>query len=174
MKALEINNAEMVALQIEDAIKSNPEGRYFHRLHLVLLLAKGKKCSEVAELFCEPLRNVQRWAKELNEHGLDSLRDLEHSGRPTRLTSAQIAELKADIKKGPLQLGFTQGFWDGPLLAYHIQTKYAVSMSVRQCQRFFHQIGYSLKRPRPITAGSSAEAREDFKKTSKINVRSKR
>jgi transposase len=172
MKTIEINKAETIALQIEDAIKSNPEGRYFHRLHLVLLLAKGKKCSEVAELFCEPLRNVQRWAKELNEHGLDALKDLDHSGRPTRLTSQQIDELKTDIEKGPLQLGFTQGFWDGPLLAHHIQTKYTVSISVRQCQRFFHQIGYSLKRPQPITAGSSAEAREDFKKTPTINIRS--
>jgi len=30
-------------LQIEDVIKSNSERRYFHHLHLVLLLAKSKK-----------------------------------------------------------------------------------------------------------------------------------
>ena len=163
MKAIEIQNPEMVALQIEDEIRSNPHGRYFHRLHLVLLLTRGIKCSEVAALFGEPLRNIQRWSKELNEHGLDALKDMDRSGRPTRLSSQQLEELRTDIEKGPQQLGFTQGFWDGPLLA---QTKYAVSISVRQCQRFFHRIGYSLMRPQPITAGSSDEVREDFKKTS--------
>ena len=166
MKAIEIQNPEMVALQIEDEIRSNPHGRYFHRLHLVLLLTRGIKCSEVAALFGEPLRNIQRWSKELNEHGLDALKDMDRSGRPTRLSSQQLEELRTDIEKGPQQLGFTQGFWDGPLLAHHIQTKYAVSISVRQCQRFFHRIGYSLMRPQPITAGSSDEVREDFKKTS--------
>lgn len=172
MKAIEIQNAEMVALQIEDEIRSNPQGRYFHRLHLVLLLSKGIKCSEVAELFGEPLRNIQRWAKELNEHGLEALKDLDRSGRPTRLTSLQLDDLKADIEKGPQQLGFTQGFWDGPLLAHHIQEKYEVLISVRQCQRFFHRIGYSLMRPQPITAGSSNEVREDFKKTSSFDFQS--
>jgi transposase len=169
MKAIEIQNAEMIALQIEDEIKSNLQGRYFHRLHLVLLLTRGIKCSEVADLFGEPLRNVQRWAKELNEHGLEALKDLERSGRPTRLTSQQLDELKADIEKGPQQFGFTQSFWDGPLLAHHIQTKYEVLISVRQCQRFFHRMGYSLMRPQPVTAGSSGEAREDFKKTSTVD-----
>lgn len=169
MKAIEIKNAEMVALQIEDEIESNPQGRYFHRLHLVLLLSRGIKCSEVAALYNEPLRNIQRWAKELNEHGLEALKDLDRSGRPTRLTSQQLDELKTDIEKGPLQFGFTQGFWDGPLLSHHIHIKYAVSISVRQCQRFFHRVGYSLLRPQPITARSSDEAREDFKKTSTVN-----
>jgi transposase len=172
MKATEIKNAEMVALQIEDEIKSNPQGRYFHRLHLILLLTKGIKCAEVAKLFGEPLRNIQRWAKEFNEHGLEALKDSDHSGRPTRLTTQQLDELKSDIEKGPQQFGFTQGFWDGPLLSHHIQEKYGLSICVRQCQRFFHRFGYSLKRPQPVTAGSSSEAREDFKKTSAVKRRS--
>lgn len=166
MKPIEIQNAAMVALQIEDEIKSHPQGRYFHRLHVVLLLTRGIKCAEVAKLFGEPLRNIQRWAKEVNEQGLEALKDSDRPGRPTRLTPQQLDELKADIENGPQCFGFTQGFWDGPLLAHHIQTKYGISMSVRQCQRFFHRIGYSLKRPQPVTAGSSSEAREDFKKTS--------
>lgn len=166
MKATEINNAEIVALQIEDEIKSNPQGRYFHRLHLILLLARGIKCTEVAKLFGEPLRNIQRWAKEFNEHGLEALKDSDRSGRPTRLTTQQLDELKSDIEKGPQQFGFTQGFWDGPLLSHHIQEKYGISICVRQCQRFFHRFGYSLTRPQPVTAGSFNEAREDFKKTS--------
>jgi len=166
MKAIEINNAEMVALQIENEIKSSPQGRYFHRLHLILLLARGIKCTEVAKLFGEPLRNVQRWAKEFNELGLEALKDSSRPGRPNRLTAQQLGELRSDIEKGPQQFGFTQGFWDGPLLSHHIQLKYSVSISVRQCQRFFHCFGYSLMRPQPVTAGSSSEAREDFKKTS--------
>jgi transposase len=165
MKASKIKNAEVIAMQIEDEIKSNPHGRYFHRLHLILLVTKGMTSQAVAQLFGEPLRNVQRWVKEFNEIGLESLKDHERSGRPTKLTGHQLNELKTDIEKGPLKFGFTQGFWDGPILAEHIHRKYELSISVRQCQRIFHKFGYSLMRPQPITAGSTKEAREGFKKT---------
>jgi transposase len=165
MKASKIENAEVIAMQIEDEIKSNPQGRYFHRLHLILLVTKGMTSQTVAQLFGEPLRNVQRWVKEFNEKGLESLKDHERPGRPTRLTKHQLGELKADIEKDPLQFGFTQGFWDGPILADHIQRKYELLISVRQCQRIFHKFGYSLMRPQTVTAGSTNEAREGFKKT---------
>ncbi len=101
MKPLKIKNAEIVAEQIRDEIQNSPEGRYFHRLHLVLLVARGMTCNMVAKLFGEPLRTVQRWAKELDEEGVDALKDQERPGRPNRLTGEQLADLKSDIEQGP-------------------------------------------------------------------------
>lgn len=164
LKPLKIKNAEIVAEQIRDEIQSSPEGRYFHRLHLVLLVATGMTCNMVAKLFGEPLRTVQRWAKELDEEGVYALKDQDRAGRPTKLTGEQLAEVKSDIEQGPQAFNFSQGFWDGPLLSHHIEQKYGVILGVRQCQRLFRQLGYALLRPRPKPAGAKPEVRDEFKK----------
>jgi len=165
LRPAKIRNAEIVAAQIEEEISAKPEGRFYHRIHLILLMTQGMTCEAVASLYKRPLRTVQRWVKELNDGGLDALRDESKSGRPTRLNAQQIAELKDDLASGPQRFSFSQGFWDGPLLAHHIETKYGIKLSVRQCQRFFHRLGYTLLRPRTRTEGSTVNAREAFKKT---------
>ncbi|MHB8278290.1 MAG: winged helix-turn-helix domain-containing protein, partial [Candidatus Humimicrobiaceae bacterium] len=72
--------------------------------------------------------------------------------------------IKKDIHKGPQAFGYSQGFWDGPLLSHHIKALYGVTLGVRQCQRFFHKTGYTLQRPQTKPSGSTVEAREAFKK----------
>ena len=165
MRPATIKNAEIVAAQIEDEINAKPEGRFYHRIHLILLMAQGMTCEAVARLYKRPLRTVQRWVKELNDSGLDALRDESRSGRPTRLNANQIAELKDDLAGSPQRFSFSQGFWDGPLLAHHIETKYGIKLSVRQCQRIFRRLGYTLLRPRTRPEGSTVNAKEAFKKT---------
>lgn len=160
-----IKNAEIVAAQIEDEISAKPEGRFYHRIHLMLLMTQGMTCEAVANLYKRPLRTVQRWVKQLNDGGLDALRDGNRSGRPTRLNAKQIAELQGDLAGSPQHFSFSQGFWDGPLLAHHIETKYGIKLSVRQCQRLFRKFGYTLLRPRTRPEGSTVHAREAFKKT---------
>jgi hypothetical protein len=59
MKATVIRNAEIVLEAISDEIKKSPEGRYFHRLHVAILLAKGLGCQKVAQLFDESIRTVK-------------------------------------------------------------------------------------------------------------------
>ena len=164
MKATVIRNAEIVSEAISDEIKKNPEGRYFHRLHVVILLAKGLGCQKVAQLFDESIRTVQSWAKALNETGITALKDKPRSGKPPRLTVEQKELIKRDIHKGPQVFGYSQGFWDGPLLSHHIKALYGVTLGARQCQRFFHKIGYTLQRPQTKPSGSTVEAREAFKK----------
>jgi len=41
MRPIMIEHADLVATMIEEEIQSSPEGRYFHRLHIVLLWRAG-------------------------------------------------------------------------------------------------------------------------------------
>ena len=47
-----------------------------------------------------------------------------------------------------------------------INNKYGISMSVRQCQRIFHELGFSLIRPQPYPSKGyeDTEERNEFKK----------
>jgi transposase len=56
--------------------------------------------------------------------------------------------------------------WDGVLLSHHLEKNYSVSLSVRQCQRLFHQMGFSLQRPRRQASEASPSQQKAFKKTS--------
>jgi transposase len=40
-----------------------------------------------------------------------------------------------------------------------------VNLGVRQCQRLFHQLGFRLRKPRPVIARANPEEQQAFKKT---------
>ena len=164
MRVMKFENPDILAERVIQEFESTYIARYHHRLHVILLLLRGVSTSEVARIFNEPKRTVQRWASDLVKYGLSGLIDEVRPGRPPRLTQEQMARVKLDIEKGPQVFGYVQGLWDGPLLSHHIQVHYEVGLGVRQCERIFHDIGYTLQRPRPKTVGATEAAREAFKK----------
>ena len=61
----------------------------------------GQRCQQVAELFGEDRRTVQRWVTRFETHGLTGLRDGERSGRPATLNAKQWAALGRDLRRDP-------------------------------------------------------------------------
>ena len=96
MRKLEIENPEVMSIAIRQEIERSDESRYDHRLHGVLLVANGQSCREVALLFGEDPRTVQRWVKRFEDGGFDGLRDGERPGRPRSLNERQWARLEKD------------------------------------------------------------------------------
>ena len=60
MRKLEIADAEVMQIAIQQEISRSGESRYDHRLHGLLLVAGGQTCQQVAELFGEDRRTIQR------------------------------------------------------------------------------------------------------------------
>ena len=63
MKKFQIEDAEVMHVAIQQEIARSDESRYDHRLHGVMLVAGGLGCGEVAQLFGEDARTIQRWVK---------------------------------------------------------------------------------------------------------------
>jgi hypothetical protein len=61
MCTLEIADAEVMQMAIRQEIDRSEESRYDHRLHGVLLVASGRSCTAVSQLFGEDATPVQRW-----------------------------------------------------------------------------------------------------------------
>lgn len=165
MRKLAISDADVMALAIRQEIGRNDESRYDHRLHGVLLVANGMSARQAALWLNESERTVQRWVNRFEEVGLAGLQDGERSGRPSRLSDAQWQRLNRDARRSPRDFGFTQTLWDGNLLAEHLRRRYQVELGVRQCQRLFGQMGFRLRKPRPIIAKADPAAQVAFKKT---------
>jgi transposase len=160
-----IPDAEIFKAAIQDEISRTPEGRYFHRLHAVLQVLDGSSAHDTGRLYGDSPRAIEYWVQRLTSKGLSGLLDGEHPGRPARISATELAKLRKDIRRSPRELGYNQNLWDGLLLSHHLNQKYSISLSVRQCQRLFHQLGFSLQRPRRKASETDASQQEAFKKT---------
>ncbi|MFQ6093890.1 MAG: winged helix-turn-helix domain-containing protein [bacterium] len=165
MRKLKIEDAEIIRLAVQDEIVRSEESRYDHRLHGILLVCSGLSCRQVADLFGHSPRTVQYWVNRFEQGGFAGLQEAERSGRPGSLDEATRLAVGADLRRSPLELGYSQNLWDGKLLSHHLATKYGVNIGVRQCQRLFHQLGFRRRKPRGVIAKADPEARRRYKKT---------
>lgn len=166
MRRIVIPDADTFVAAIEEEISGTPEGRYFHRLHVVLRVLQGASSYEAARLYRDSPRSVEYWVQRLVAKGLAGLEEGQRPGRPGRLSASKEQRLRSEIRRSPRDLGYDQNLWDGVLLSHHLQARYAVSLSVRQCQRLFHKLGFTLQRPRRQAHEADSLRQEAFKKTS--------
>ena len=114
MRKLQIEDAEVMRIAVQQEIARSEESRYDHRLHGLLLVTAGQSCRQVAELFGESGTTVQRWVRRFEQGGLEALREGERPGRPAALVARQWRKLQADLRKTPRDFGIPATLWDGP------------------------------------------------------------
>ena len=165
MKKLTIQDAETVILGLQDEIRRSAEARYDHRLHGLLLVAQGMSAREVAHRLGDAPRTVAYWVRRFEAEGLAGLVDPDRPGRPRRLTEQHLAAIGAALRQRPAESHLAGNLWDGKTLAAFVRREWEVSLGVRQCQRVFRQLGFRLRKPRPVLASADPEQRQAVKKT---------
>lgn len=166
MQKLTLKNADKVIKEIKTYFDQLPEGDFLHRLHAIFLIALGWDCPTVAKHFHKSVRTIHAWVNKVNQSGIQALKTSDRSGRPARLSDLDKEQLKLDLKLSPEIYGYHQATWDGILLSKFIKERYGVELKPRRCQYLFHELGFSLKRARKVTAQSSQKQRDAFKKNS--------
>ena len=172
MSPLQVTDAETIVLGLQDEIRRSGESRYDHRLHGVLLVAQGLTCPEVSRLLGDAPRTVEYWVRRFEERGLAGLTEGQRSGRPRRLSDAQLQEVDRALRQTPRDLGLTGTLWDGKTLSAWIEQRFQIHLAVRQCQRLFRQRGFRLRKPRPLIAPADPERQKTHKKTPGAKPRS--
>lgn len=168
MQKLSVKNGKSIKESIRKYFNKNEDARFIHRLHGILLLIDNPEntCDFVGSLFGNSPRTVSNWVKKVNSTGdINSLREEKRSGRPPRLNATQLSEIKEALQQDPEKSGISGNIWDGKSLSRHIENKYGITLKVRRCQTLFHELGFSLKRARPVVAKGDATKKEAFKKT---------
>ncbi len=168
MQRLVIENSDNLKLEIQNYFSKNEEARFIHRLHGILLLLDNPEntCQSVSSLFGKCHTTLANWVNKLNKNGsIESLRSVKNSGRPSKLSIKQKEELKIILQDFPEKVGITSNIWDGKSLSHYISTKYNITLKTRACQGLFKELGFSLKRARPIVAKGDQVKKEAFKKT---------
>ncbi len=122
-------------------------------------------CPEVSGLLGDAPRSVEYWVRHFEARGLAGLVEGARPGRPKRLSEAQLPEVQAVLRRAPSEVGLSGTLWDGKTLGVWIARRYGVQLGVRQCQRMFRQLGFRLRKPRPLIAHADPELQKTHKKT---------
>ena len=160
-----VNDPAILLEQGRKIVSDSTDSKFVHRVSMVNLMLGGFSAKKLA-LYCgDSERTLQTWLKNVDEKGWETLIAKKQTGRPSKLTNAQIEEIKTTILAGPEASGYD--VWDGPTLSEHIKAKYNVDYGVRSCQILMHRMGFALIRPQtyPSLENPDEEAREDFKKS---------
>ncbi len=165
MRKLEIKDADIMQIAIQQEIQRSEQSRYDHRLHGLLLACNGFNSYEVAQMLGHSPRTVQYWIRRFEESGFAGLEDQPREGRPGAINDELYKQIGQDLRCSPREFGHPQNLWDGRLLSHHLAKTYKVKIGVRQCQRLFHKLGFRLRKPRPVIANADPEAQLRYKKT---------
>ena len=145
-------------------VSSNDDAKYLRKVTIVNLMLNGASASALSPSCGETARTLRSWMKAVDERGFEALRVKKQTGRLFRLSPAQNEEIKVAILSDPSDAGYN--VWDGPSLSDYILNTYGVTLGVRQCQRLFHELGFSQIRPQAFPSKDHEEdpRREEFKK----------
>jgi len=174
MRRLEIANADIMRVAIQNEIQRSKESRHDHRLHGVLLACSGMSSYEIANLLGQSPRTVQYWIRRFQSSGFAGLEEGERPGRPSALSESTLQAIGQDLRREPRLLGYSQTLWGGKLLSHYMKTVYQIDIGVRQCQRVFHQLGFRRRKPRALIAQADPEAKAAYKKTPKTGKKRER
>lgn len=165
MRRFIIEDAETMAIALQQEIIRSEDARYDHRLHGMLLLCRGLTIKEVCRCLGQARRTVHYWIERFKKSGFAGLKEGERSGRPASLNPNQLFQLGQALRKPPRKLGFSQNFWDGKLVGNFLKNRFGITLQVRQCQRLFHKLGFRQRKPRSLIAHADPVERAVFKKT---------
>lgn len=135
------------------------------RLLIALHRKKGKSIDEISEACSVPRRTVHGTLKRFQKKGVEAARSVKQSGRPPRLTEAQLKDLRHRLLCLPSSSGFHEGFWNTRMVLALVKREYGVDYVHEHMTRLLDKIGFSYKKPRPTNAKSASEEEVlEFKK----------
>jgi len=168
MQKLTVSNPKKIERQINAFINDDPEAKFIFRLCSLKMFLNDPECSaeKLGKIMQTSPRAIANWVHNLNETGdIEILRDKAKPGRTPKLTQEDLQDLKDRIQKHPNESGVDANLWDGKSLSHYIKKRFGVELQVRQCQRLFKKLGFSLKRGRTVVAGGDPKLKKTFKKT---------
>ena len=154
----------------QQIVHTTSDAKYRHKVEMVNLVLSGLTPSYLSSYCGESKRTITLWVKIADEQGFEALKPRKPTGKPPKLTKEQMTEIRTVLEEDdPKKYG--HNVWDGPSLSAYIEKTYAVKLCVRQCQRLFHNLGFSLVRPQtfPGKEEHNETERREYKKAQRTS-----
>jgi transposase len=138
------------------------------RIFACYQVSLGKRPKDLEELYDTSFKSICNWVHRLNEGGVDALIDKERPGRPKKLNSDQLSEIKETIlNQMPSDFGFNSATWTGPILISMIEKRYEVKFRKAQIYNILKSLGLTFQKGKGVypEASGRTEKVEMVKKT---------
>jgi transposase len=129
-------------------IRTDPDRRVRQRAQLVLLVAEGEPVIRVAHLFRTVPHRIRHWRTRFLARGRDGLADGPRSGRPPKLSAADLALLAEALERGPGAYGWPVTIWSVRDLRELLLQQHGVVVCAGTVYRALRGLGYRYRRPR--------------------------
>jgi len=118
------------------------------RFAAVKAVQAGQSPSAVARAMGLYSNRIFVWLAAYRSGGWDALRSRKASGRPKRLTGAQLKWIYNTVTtRNPLQLRFPFALWTRAMIRALIRRKYGIKLSAVSVGRLLAQMGLTCQKP---------------------------
>ena len=126
MKALTITNESVTREALLKMAEKIPGAWIGIRIAALLLLLKGWKSTQIAELFGLTRWSVVRCAQRVNEKGVGAVEEKKQPGRPCRLDEQIQRALERDLENNHRAFGLKRNRWDGVVVVEYLERIHGV------------------------------------------------
>ena len=117
------------------------------RLHAARMFARGATQAEVARTFGVSRQAASVWYRQWHYGGESALRGAGRTGRPPRLSAAELGAVDQALRLGPQAFGFDTQLWTLDRIAAVIQQLTGVRFHPGHVWRLLRRLDWSVQRP---------------------------
>ena len=134
------------------------------RVRVGRMLKSGKSPTEIARAVGVARQTVHAWKAILEGGGLDALRDVPESGRPSRLDETERAAMRQMLLQSPTAHGFGTELWTLKRVGVLIKRKFGIVYGKTQVWRILGALGFSPQKPEKRAIERNEDAVQDWKR----------
>ena len=164
--AVEVTRRDLSVGQLRAAARRTSDTKQARRLLAIAMVLDGHPRQLAAQAGAMDRQTLRDWVHRYNADGPEGLSDQPRSGRPGRLTRAQLAEVAQWVNDGPDPQVDGVVRWRCIDLRERIAARFEVALHERTVGKILKKLDFSSMTARPIHPQSDPEAQEVFKKTS--------
>lgn len=119
------------------------------------------------------LRTVQKWVAMYRKHGDAGLKSHKATGRPKKLTVAQIKKLEKILLKGASAAGFANDLWTSKRILDVVTREFGVEYHHNHVPRLLISMGWSAQRPQREAIEKDRKKIDEWVRTDWVRIKKK-
>lgn len=164
--AVGITRTEHDATSLRAAARRARDLAQARRLLAIAMILEGVSRQDAARQAGMDRQTLRDWVHRYNESGIEGLASRKSPGAPSKLTSAQMKELRELVLAGPDPEIHKVIRWRCLDLRQEVSRRFSVSVPERTIGKWLAKLELTRLQPRPRHPKTDVAAQEAFKKTS--------
>jgi transposase len=167
-KAIDITRLDLSPEELRKMAAKARDGRVVRRLLGIASLLEGESREAAASASGMDRQTLRDWVHRYNAEGASGLHPRRSPGRPSKLSKAQMADLRTVVVDGPDPEKHDVVRWRCADLRAEIAERYAVAVHERTVGKLLRRLGLTRLQPRPYHPKKDPEAETAFKKRARV------